>query len=99
MSDLSVLEHHDTTTSAHRVAGDGDHDLFAHYVPKAQLEAAVFLGQPTVALCGKVWLPGKDPHRYPVCPTCKDVFEQMQPGDPDSPDYRGDSPAPMEPPC
>lgn len=29
------------------------------------------------ALCGKVWVPGRDPKRYPVCPTCKEIAEQM----------------------
>lgn len=56
---------------------DGDHDLFAHYVPKAQLEAAIFDGTSCLALCGKTWLPTKDATRYPVCPECKDVFENV----------------------
>jgi hypothetical protein len=29
------------------------------------------------ALCGKVWVPGRDPKRYPVCPTCKEIAESM----------------------
>lgn len=28
------------------------------------------------ALCGKIWVPGRDPRRYPVCPTCKEIAEQ-----------------------
>ncbi len=27
------------------------------------------------ALCGKVWVPGRDPRRYPLCPTCKEIAE------------------------
>ncbi|MHB1585020.1 MAG: DUF3039 domain-containing protein [Acidimicrobiales bacterium] len=27
------------------------------------------------ALCGKVWVPGRDPRRYPICPTCKEIAE------------------------
>jgi hypothetical protein len=29
------------------------------------------------ALCGKVWVPGRDPKRYPLCPTCKEIAEGM----------------------
>jgi len=29
------------------------------------------------ALCGKVWVPGRDPRRYPICPTCKEIAEGM----------------------
>jgi hypothetical protein len=35
------------------------------------------------ALCGKKWIPGRDPGRYPVCPTCKEIFASMPPGDAD----------------
>lgn len=98
-SDLSVLEHVDTSTITQTGNSDGDHDLFAHYVSKADLELATFTGMPATALCGKKWLPTKDPSRFGVCPTCKSIYENMQPGDPDSPDYQGDNPTPMEPPC
>ena len=53
--------------------GDGDHERFAHYVPKAKLTAALVNGTPVVALCGKVWVPSRDPERYPVCPECVDI--------------------------
>lgn len=55
----------------------GDHDLFSHYVTKTALEKAIFDGVPTLALCGKMWLPTKDPSRYPVCPMCKDKYEAL----------------------
>lgn len=75
-TDGSVLDKTDVTPT-----DEGDHDLFAHYVKKDALEKAIFEGIPTLALCGKLWLPTKDAQRFPVCPTCKDVYEQMQPGD------------------
>lgn len=34
-------------------------------------------GTPVTALCGKVWVPGRDPQRYPLCPTCKEVAAGM----------------------
>jgi len=34
-------------------------------------------GTPVQALCGKVWVPGRDPRRYPLCGTCKEIAEGM----------------------
>lgn len=34
-------------------------------------------GTPVEALCGKVWVPGRDPKKYPLCPTCKEIAEGM----------------------
>lgn len=33
------------------------------------------MGTPVVALCGKVWVPSRDPQRFPVCPECKDIWD------------------------
>jgi len=60
---------------------DGDHERFSHYVAKDKLTAAMVEGTPVVALCGKVWVPSRDPKRYPVCPECKDLWESIRPGD------------------
>ena len=68
MSDTSVLEHTDTSTTTQPGAGDGDHELFAHYVNKEAWGNAILTGQPVTALCGKKWLPSKDASRFPVCP-------------------------------
>jgi hypothetical protein len=38
-------------------------------------------GTPVKALCGKVWVPSRDPKKYPVCPACKEIYEQLPPGD------------------
>ncbi len=31
-------------------------------------------GEAITALCGKKWVPTRDPSRYPVCPTCKELM-------------------------
>lgn len=59
---------------------DGDHDRFSHYVPKAKLTEAMVMGTPVVALCGKVWVPSRNPEKYPVCPECKEIWESLNPG-------------------
>ncbi|HLT83761.1 MAG TPA: DUF3039 domain-containing protein [Phototrophicaceae bacterium] len=59
----------------------GDNDRYAHYVKKDKIMSSALSGQPVVALCGKVWTPGRDPKKYPVCPTCKEIYEGLQGGD------------------
>jgi Protein of unknown function (DUF3039) len=69
---------------------DGDHDRMAHivlegYTPKGG--DFVSTGPSVVegmvnrtavrALCGKEWVPGRDPGRYGLCPTCKEIAESM----------------------
>lgn len=69
---------------------DGDHERFTHivlegYTPKdgefVPLENSVVEGMinatPVKALCGKVWVPGRDPQKYPLCPTCKEIAASM----------------------
>ena len=59
---------------------DGDHERFSHYVPKDKLTDAMVNGTPVIALCGKVWVPSRDPERYPVCPECKKIWESLKRG-------------------
>jgi hypothetical protein len=56
----------------------GDHERFAHYVRKEKILESALSGEPVVALCGKVWVPGRDPNRFPVCPTCKEIYEGLR---------------------
>jgi len=57
---------------------DGDHDRYSHYVKKDKILKSALSGKPVIALCGKVWVPGRDPEKFPVCPTCKDIYEQLR---------------------
>ncbi len=54
--------------------GDGDHERFAHYVRKEKILESAVSGDPVIALCGKVWVPGRDPQRFPVCPACREIY-------------------------
>ncbi|ALE06543.1 hypothetical protein AL755_15580 [Arthrobacter sp. ERGS1:01] len=58
----------------------GDSERFSHYVRKEKIMESAMTGDPVVALCGKVWTPGRDPHKFPVCPDCKAIYEGMNPG-------------------
>jgi hypothetical protein len=62
---------------------EGDHEKFSHYVPKDDLTEAMIMGHPVIALCGKVWVPSRDPERFPVCPECKDIWESLNDDDGD----------------
>lgn len=62
----------------------GDHERFSHYVRKEKIVESAVLGTPVVALCGKIWVPGRDPEKFPVCPTCKEIYEGLRPEDPKS---------------
>jgi hypothetical protein len=66
--------------------GDGDHERFSHYAPKDKIMEAMVMGTPVRALCGKVWVPSRDPQKFPVCPTCKEIWEGLKPGDDDAGD-------------
>jgi hypothetical protein len=54
---------------------EGDHERFSHYADKDKIMEAMVNGTPVRALCGKVWVPSRDPKRFPVCPECKEIFE------------------------
>ena len=60
---------------------EGDHERFSHYVPKDKLMEAMVNGTPVVALCGKVWVPSRDPDRFPVCPECKEIWDSVHEGE------------------
>ncbi len=65
---------------------EGDHERFAHYVQKDKIVESAVTGRPVIALCGKVWVPGRDPSKFPVCPDCKRIYEGMPAGGGDGKD-------------
>ena len=58
---------------------DGGHDRFSHYVKKEKIVESAVTGKPVRALCGKKWIPSRDPEKYPICPTCKEIFAGLKP--------------------
>ena len=57
---------------------DGDRPKTFHYVKKEKIVESAVMGNAVVALCGKVWVPGRDPQKFPVCPTCKEIYETLK---------------------
>lgn len=68
----------------------GDHERFAHYVKKEKIVESAVSGKPVTALCGKRWIPNRDPKKFPICPTCKEIHSGMRKG-PDGPGGSGSS--------
>lgn len=75
----TLIETEESTSEDYRY-DEGDHERFAHYAPKDKIMEAMVTGTPIRALCGKVWVPSRDPGRFPVCPQCKEIWESLPPG-------------------
>ncbi len=61
-----------------RLQEPGDHERFSHYVRKEKILESALSGDPVTALCGKVWVPGRDPKKFPVCPVCKEIYDGLR---------------------
>lgn len=57
---------------------EGDHERFAHYAPKNKIMESALSGKPVRALCGKLWTPSRDPEKFPICPTCKEIYSKLK---------------------
>jgi hypothetical protein len=72
VSNPEVLDRPDVAPS------DGDHERFAHIIRKSDEMKGYVLGEEVMALCGKKWVPSRDPQRFPVCPTCREVLSSLR---------------------
>ncbi len=58
---------------------DGGHDRYSHYVKKDKIVESAVTGKTVKALCGKKWIPSRDPEKYPICPACKEIYAGLRP--------------------
>ena len=56
----------------------GDHERYSHYVLKEKIVESAVTGKSVRALCGKKWIPGRDPEKFPICPICKEIHEGLR---------------------
>jgi hypothetical protein len=77
---VEPLERTTPTERPDPTVGDGDHERMAHIVPKHELTRALVDGTEVTALCGKKWVPHRDPERYPVCQTCAELLARLRAG-------------------
>ena len=79
-----------TTTLEDVPTDEGEHERMAHVVLEGfrpeggdfvsagpSVVEGIVNGTAVRALCGKVWVPNRNPRRYPLCPTCKEIAEGM----------------------
>jgi hypothetical protein len=70
MSSTELLDRTDTTNT-------NDSEDFAHYAEAAKVTEGYIMGTPVIALCGKVFIPSKDPLKLRVCPICKEIADAL----------------------
>lgn len=69
---LDLLENPETKNTD---SDDSEH--FAHYAEKAKVTEGYIMGTPVIALCGKVFVPHRDPEKLRVCPDCKEILDAL----------------------
>lgn len=52
----------------------------AHIGRREDVSRAYVTGEPITALCGVVFVPSRDPSRYPVCEACQEVMQRIRAG-------------------
>lgn len=77
MSDTLLERDKVEETTVEIDAGSGDHDRFTHAFKNEDVDNAVFTGEPAKALCGKKSIPLGAASKFPVCPTCKEIYNSL----------------------
>lgn len=76
MPDVSEVEL-ESVPNVNVITEEGDHDRFAHYANKDEITEALVMGTPIVALCGKIWVPSRNPDDFPICPRCAEIYKSL----------------------
>ena len=69
MYEADVLEKPKTT--------DNGEEHLAHIAEASKITEAYVLGTPVEALCGKIFVPSKNPENLTVCETCKEIADAL----------------------
>lgn len=76
----TTLEKVESDTRTFPADDNGDHDRFSHYFLRNDLDKAFLDGVPIQALCGKWDVPTRDFTKFPVCPTCREIYSGIPDG-------------------
>lgn len=49
----------------------------AHYAEAASVTEGYVMGTPVLALCGKLFVPHRDPEKLKICPICKEIVDAL----------------------
>jgi hypothetical protein len=50
---------------------------YAHYAESVSVTEGYVLGKAVLAVCGELFVPSRDPKKFPVCPICKEIVEAL----------------------
>ncbi len=64
------------TSEAVELDNSGE-NKFAHYAEKVSVTEGYVLGTPVLAVCGELFIPSRDPKKFPLCPICKKISEAL----------------------
>lgn len=56
---------------------DTDSNVFAHIADSAKIVESYVTGNPVEALCGKVFVPTRNPEGLPVCLECRELADAL----------------------
>lgn len=68
---IDVLER----TDSESITDNSEDNKFAHYAEKASVTEGYVMGTTVVALCGKLFIPSRDPEKLPICIECKEILD------------------------
>jgi hypothetical protein len=70
---IDVLEE----VSSESITDNSEEKKFAHYAEKTSVTRGYILGTPVVALCGKLFIPSRDPEKLTICVECKEILDSL----------------------
>lgn len=50
---------------------------YAHYADSVSVTEGYITGKPVLAICGKLFVPSRDPKKFPICPICEKIMEAL----------------------
>jgi hypothetical protein len=50
---------------------------FSHYADSVSVTEGYITGKAVVAICGKIFVPSRDPKKFPICSICKEIAEAL----------------------
>ena len=57
---------------------EDDEPLEAHFILRTEHMYAMVEGVPVKALCGKIWVPSRNPENLPVCQMCVEKRDEIR---------------------
>jgi hypothetical protein len=64
-------------TSVNTDTEDNNEEHFAHYAESAEVTEGYIMGTPIIALCGKIFIPFRNPEKLRICPSCKEIMDVL----------------------